>query len=517
MKLPIIIFLIVLIISSLLKILPILNGNFPFTMDQGRDMLDLRNIIVGHHLTLIGPTTSINGVFLGPFWYYFNLLPFLIGRGDPTYLVYWNLFWYQAIALVSFALLARKNLIFGLITTSLFLMTPVFFYSSRFSWSANPMPFFSLIFFTTLIILDRKDRFKYILVGLICGLSLQIEAALGVLFFPFTLLWLILSRTNLRLIALTSLGFLITLLPQIFFELRHSFLMTQTLINEFSGRTSILGPSLNLMDTFNLHLKNYLGLVDNLIILPGQLAAAAIPLSIIYLGWKLTRRQLSPIIQSAFLSSLLFLVFSFTAYLFYHYPLKGWFLLGLHLPYLFILTAALTELFNSKLWLAKIIVILLIGASFRSTFLSQSRLIPTHQNDRSSDPSNFRNQLEVVDLVYLSAKGQPFKVYNYIPSVYDFPYQYLFWWYGTNKYHYQPDTITYLDNVPEYINNNSQFWTRKRLITSTDYPTFLIYQLDNDHPDRLNAWLNNFEKLCLKEATTLEYSTIIQLKTACPH
>ena len=81
---------IIFLISTYLKLAPILNNNFPFTMDQARDMLDIREIAVGFHPVLIGPTTSINGVFLGPFYYYFNLIPFIISGGDPAFLVYWS-------------------------------------------------------------------------------------------------------------------------------------------------------------------------------------------------------------------------------------------------------------------------------------------------------------------------------------------------------------------------------------------------------------------------------------------
>src|SRR3989344_2165305 len=89
------IFIVIFIISLLLRFLTVLNYNFPFTMDQGRDMLDIRNVVNGLNPTLIGPTTSINGVYLGPFWYYFNVIPYLVGQGDPATLVYWMIAWYM--------------------------------------------------------------------------------------------------------------------------------------------------------------------------------------------------------------------------------------------------------------------------------------------------------------------------------------------------------------------------------------------------------------------------------------
>jgi len=57
--------------------------------------------------------------------------------------------------------------------------------------------------------------------------------------------------------------------------------------------------------------------------------------------------------------------------------------------------------------------------------------------------------------VYQQADGQGFNLYSYIPSVYDYPNQHVFWWYGTKKYGYQPADVSYLPNQPEYIKDNA--------------------------------------------------------------
>ncbi len=85
---------IIILLSGWVRYAQVANYNFPFTTDQARDMLDLRQLVVGLNPVLVGPTTSINGVFLGPSYYYFNVIPFFIGQGDPAFLVYWNIFLY---------------------------------------------------------------------------------------------------------------------------------------------------------------------------------------------------------------------------------------------------------------------------------------------------------------------------------------------------------------------------------------------------------------------------------------
>jgi hypothetical protein len=54
------------------------------------------------------------------------------------------------------------------------------------------------------------------------------------------------------------------------------------------------------------------------------------------------------------------------------------------------------------------------------------------------DASVYRNQVAVIDYVYKEAAGKPFKYVVYTPPLYDYTYQYLFDWYGQQKYHYVP-------------------------------------------------------------------------------
>ena len=144
----------------------------------------------------------------------------------------------------------------------------------------------------------------------------------------------------------------------------------------------------------------------------------------------------------------------------------------------------------------------------------QINQIPQNLDVRSGDKSNLRNELEAIDFVYQKANGQGFKAFNYIPSVYDFPYQYLYWWYGLNKYGYQPTVSSYLENVPEYIQNNTAFITNKKSLAA-NYPTFLIIETDSEMPIRQYAWLGNFTKLCQLESKIFTWGTEVKMLNNC--
>jgi len=115
--------------------------------------------------------------------------------------------------------------------------------------------------------------------------------------------------------------------------------------------------------------------------------------------------------------------------------------------------------------------------------------------------------------VRLSADGKGFRVYNYLPSVYDLPQQYTFWWYATKKYNYQPEELAYLPGQPEYIKDNHLFWQKRE--KSNNSLTYLIIEHDQKTPQREKDWLNNFNHLCVKESYNLSYQTTIQKRESC--
>lgn len=482
-------------------------------MDQARDMLDIREIVISLHPTLIGPTTSINGVFLGPFYYYFNVLPFALSGGDPASLVYWNILWYTLAAFAIFYAAYKKNISFALITSILFLMTPAFFYSSRYFWSANPMPYVTTFYFLGLIFfILKRTKTNSFLIGLISGLAMQFEAAFGILFFPFLLTYSLFRKVSFKIIFFSFAGFFITLLPQILFELRHNFIMTKTFINEISGQSQILGEKIGFVEAQISHLKSFAEFSTGILEIPYWLSWGLIITAVLFLILRF--KKLGSFEKEVFLTSILFVVFAVIFYSWYLHPLKGWYLLGLRVPYIFILSLFFSEIFKIKNLLLKAVVILLITFSFIFTFFVQSKFIPENINSRSGDKSTLRNEIESIDWVYEKAGGKGFKAYNYIPSVYDYPYQYLYWWYGTKKYGYQPEVITYLDNVPEYIKQNDKYFTMRK--PAGENPLiFLIYEKDESR-ERLAAWLGNFTKYCTVEKQAFNWETTVESRMNCP-
>ena len=554
------IFLIILLfVSSVLKILEVSGHNFPFTTDQGRDMVDMRHMVVTHTPRLVGPTTSINGVLLGPFWYYFNLAPFIVGEGDPSYIVYWQILWYQLSVVILWFVLKKNHPSLALIVSVLLLLMPTGFNTARYFWNANSMVFFTILYFAALIwalfpdskVENPKDvipknisslrtpptagcgnlyessNFRLLILGLISGLAMQIEAAFGILFFPFAFLYFVISSSLRRTVGWQSIkhifknsipliaGFGLTLLPQVLFELKHGFIMTKILLREFSGQGTMLGEKITFAEKVAQRWEH----LQLLILRSTHLPPNYVPylylfaLVIFLYVYIITKKSKSEAIKLWSLS-FWFTLFATVFYLLFPQKLKEWYTLGLSIPLVLFFGCFLSYLWERKSIIIKTLIVVLMGMAVYYSLKSQWDYTRDVAWKPSDDRSNMRNEIAALDWVYQNAEGKGFKVYSYLPSVYDFPYNHLFWWYGNHKYGYEPLETAYLPGQPEYIRDVDKIWINKRDSGSQDL-TFLIIEEDMDMPKRTEVWLGNFSKLCLLKEKIFPWHASVRMLSAC--
>lgn len=209
-----------------------------FLGDEGRDVLVVKRMIVDHKWTLLGPTASVGGFFLGPIYYYF-MLPFLwLWRLDPTGPAVMVALFGIATVYVVYRIgrdFFSENV--GLSAAALYALSPVVIAFSRSSWNPNVVQFFSALLVYFLWRAEREAKKKYfIFIGIALGIGLQLHylfSFLGVV----TLIWFFIIKNKRPLgksIGLTSAGFLIGYAPFLLFELRHGFPNTITLLRFLS-------------------------------------------------------------------------------------------------------------------------------------------------------------------------------------------------------------------------------------------------------------------------------------------
>jgi hypothetical protein len=230
-----------------------LNGFLYFIYDLGRDMAKWSDILAGD-ITLIGPTTGLPGLFLGPLWYYVGLPGFVLSGGSPVgqsvYLILLSAlafpgFWWLKEQLFDQQKKEKENVsekklsqFLGWLCLVLFIIVPGSIISSTMIWNpllAAPMMIGALFAFWKV----RHTERKLLWLGLgflLIGLTLQSEFAYAIFFLPvlgLAIPWMM-QRFKIVDFLVAGSSVAVTLIPQALFEIRHQFLMTTSLFHGLS-------------------------------------------------------------------------------------------------------------------------------------------------------------------------------------------------------------------------------------------------------------------------------------------
>ncbi|MCL5438427.1 MAG: glycosyltransferase family 39 protein [Patescibacteria group bacterium] len=253
---------IILILAAFLRLYKI-QDYMTFLGDEGRDVLVVYGILHGD-FTLLGPTASVGGFFLGPIYYYF-MAPFLwlfnYNPVGPAVMV--ALFGIATVFLVYKVGKEFFDKTTGIIAASLYAISPLVISYSRSSWNPNLMPFFSilLIYFLYKAVSNSSIRY-FILAGLSLGIMIQLHyltVFLVVITAVYIFLgWIVKNKKHLfskiweliKNYILVSIGFVIGLSPYLAFETRHGFPNTKSII-KFIFHSPEVGSSGNYFTIIN--------------------------------------------------------------------------------------------------------------------------------------------------------------------------------------------------------------------------------------------------------------------------
>lgn len=420
---------IIAIFGYLLRIYLLANYNFFFTMDQGEDAVNVRNILVGHSLITHGAPTNIAGIYSGPGWYYFLAIGYWLFGGSPFGAVFMvvisSLFCILFLSYISGKFISYR---FGIIISLLFQFYWFYFDTSR--WAFNPFPLVWIAIALVLsfsIMLARRSFKLYPLTLLACIAAFNSEVAGAFalyLFFVVFGLYLVLRYkypTKLYLPIALILPTL-TVIPRIKETL--SVLLTSV----GSGTIAGLGNGVFSGTNFVYMADRFADLIARSIV-PQSVVISLILFVFIAICYFSSADSNKFRKYYIYLSLTLF----FVSYLWFAWN-KGW--RDWHTLYIppVLFSSLLMMLSAIKRKLAILIFIPIVITQFQ---IFTDRY--TQYLSISDDPSILANQLKVIDWVYQNSEHNGFNAYMYMSdSFYDFPYQYLFWWHGRNKYGYVP-------------------------------------------------------------------------------
>lgn len=216
-----------------------LNGveKLDFAHDADLYSWIVKDIVIDHHLRLIGQETSTQGIFIGPFFYYFLIPFFLITSMDPLGVLFFLLV-LAGITLVSFYFVFTKlfDKFTGIIALVLQAFLPARIGVDRWVVPTITSSLWEVWYFYTIVNLLRGNFTVFPLLGLLIGLIWHINLSLAPALFAVPVA-IVLSKKLItpKQIGLLVLGFIIPSVPLLVFEARHNFSQTRALINSFSA------------------------------------------------------------------------------------------------------------------------------------------------------------------------------------------------------------------------------------------------------------------------------------------
>ncbi len=421
----------------------LVSNNYVFVQDQGRDYIEVKNLVENKKLTLIGSEigggyAGINGIFQGPVHFWLLSIFYIIFKGDPIGgILYMTLFGFSAV-IASFFLGKKlfSNNFSGIILALLIASSPPLIAQSRFVWNPYPSTLFIILSFYFIYRMHDKKFLNIFLASFfaafIYNFELAITAPLLISIISYSIF--ILKFRNLKNYIAFFMGSFIAFIPMILFEVRHNFLGINGLIkyiNTPTDPTSSYGFINNHISRFIFNLTDTFPTQN---IIPGLILATIFGLLAFYYYKKEKKSELKKyLIFLLILIIISVIIFSFLRNHIFMYYLY-------HLNVVYIIVA--TYIFHSS-WLQKN----KIPAYFFTFILTVTILLALQSGIKIfradvkdyGGSSKMISRKDAVDYIYKDAKGNKFGLFIFTPGVLTHQFDYVFEWYGEKKYGYLPN------------------------------------------------------------------------------
>jgi hypothetical protein len=431
----------------------VISRNYLFGHDHGRDYLAAYNIVVNHKMTLIGAeagsgVAGINGIFHGPGYFYLIALAYSIFQGNPIGAQLFMLFFGIA-ALVVAAWMGQK--MFGKTGSVLFLffiaVSPLIVSQSRFIWSSHPITVFILLALYFVYKIPDKPKIYAPLSVFIAGFTYNSQLGVSVPLTVSILLALIFVYRvrDMKTYLYSCIALILAFSPMILFEARHGFMAVHSAIQYVSGGAGVGVPIFS-NARLSSHMWDYWNNFFNTFTYEFGFFPLYFQKIVLYCTFPFVIFGLSYVTdekQKRFVRFLLLMIgMTCIAYLLLNNVVWDYYLTHLRIGYILLYVAAGVSLYRhlSKSRISKIGIC--VGAVFVTVISSGSIFRQYVSYTRDIHDFGVYDKISgkrfVIDTIYADAGGSPFSVFVFMPSVYTWPYDYLFKTYGKQKYGYEP-------------------------------------------------------------------------------
>jgi hypothetical protein len=471
-KLFVVLLFVLFIWGILLRSVELINGNYLFGHDHGRDYLAAYSIVENHKLTLIGSevgsgVAGISGLFHGPGYFYLISLAYVLFHGDPIggqlCMFLFGIITMTAASWVGYKMMGKLGSL-----TLLFFVTvsPLIVSQSRFIWSVHPFTVFIVLALYFAFRIPDNPRLFAPLAIFAAGMTHHSQLGVAVpltltLMLSFPLIYRISDR---RTYLYSFFVLILVYFPMIAFEARHGFMGTRSILSyvKNGGGTSSIFDSVRLSS----HMINYLDNFTNTFTfefgwIPRNIQLIMLWATLPVVGFGFLRNKVHK--QRVFMFLIIFMfIFTWVFYLLLNNVIWDYYLTHLRIGVIFMYSLVFVSLVRSfhKSILEKLGIIVFIvffvgvfvGSAFRQYI---SYTVDIHD---LGVYEKILGKRYVIDEIYKDAQGEPFSVFVFMPSIYTYPYDYLFATYGKRKYGFEPTHekkgLAYLIIEPDF----SQPW-----------------------------------------------------------
>jgi 4-amino-4-deoxy-L-arabinose transferase-like glycosyltransferase len=327
-----------------------LQQRFLYTHDNDLNSWIVKDVVVDHHLRLIGQLTSAPGIFIGPLFYYL-LIPFYLLSGmDPGGSLYFSLFiGLSAVVSIYYVVGRIHSPLAGKIAALLYAVSELVSRTEREVVPTTPVMLWTIWCYFAVNAVFRGEKKGLLIAAILFALVWHLNLALILLAPVFVVgfcLNLFRSKFTWRDLLVPLVVFIILSAPLFLFESRHGFIQTRALFTTLvsaPGKSAAASLPVKVSHVVSYALKNINGIFWTSqpelppLILPGLL--------ILGFAALLITRRLPGYLAGVFILWMGLYIGFFT---FHPINLSEYYLNGMNIFWFVILALILAELFRLK-------------------------------------------------------------------------------------------------------------------------------------------------------------------------
>ncbi|PWU22844.1 hypothetical protein C5B42_04990 [Candidatus Cerribacteria bacterium 'Amazon FNV 2010 28 9'] len=424
-----------------------------------------------HKPALLGPVTSLEGLFQGPLWYYIALIPNVIFSFRPIASVLTVIFF----GLITLWVLYRYK---GKLVTLLYTTSVAVVSTQQTAWTPYIIMFSSLFAFLSLEHLKKSKLTTrwWIMLCIAIATMFHFEIAYAIVFTSLFVVLIITQKLKLtvRQLIIGLFIALISCVPQAIFEVKHQFLEIKSIlffITHFSSAKNAVQSNAHGLARIG-EIASYTASSAINAILPFTLPIPTfletlLLISFLFLYWRYTKRSTRSWISLYFLSG------TFLVYLIL--PAKPFYFISLTPLWIFMAVDLVRVLKHQQ---KIILTCLLVFSSVIFAFYNKAQ----YQHLATTTTILLSPRIAAVHAAYALTNNEPFSSYQYVPEVYDYTYQQIYLY--TSKLYNRPLPIEF-----SYKPGESAYIPQKHVTASMAQPAFIVLIVEkDDRPQFFPVW-----------------------------